>query len=283
MTNDTLLDLAAEAIASADALLIGAGAGMGVDSGLPDFRGDKGFWNAYPPHARVGLNFIDMANPRWFKQDPELGWGFYGHRLNLYRQTTPHAGFGILRQWAERMPRGCFVYTSNVDSHFQRAGFPEDRVVEVHGAIEWLQCSHRACDHELWCIDPAGPSPVTVDETTMRAVPPLPTCPACGALARPNVLMFGDAEWDEGRSWRQEVRFNRWRDGLAGARLVVIECGAGTAIPSVRRLCEYVAEQFSGTLVRINVREPQVPHGHLGLPMGALEALRAIDERLGKR
>ena len=95
--------------------------------------------------------------------------------------------------------------------------------------------------------------------------------------------MFGDAEWDEGRSWQQEVRFNQWRDGLTGARLVVVECGAGTAIPSVRRLCEYVAEQFDGTLVRINVREPQVPRGQLGLPMGELEALRAIDERLGKR
>ncbi|MBI1914986.1 MAG: NAD-dependent protein deacetylase [Planctomycetes bacterium] len=241
MTNDSLLDLAAEAIASADALLIGAGAGMGVDSGLPDFRGDKGFWNAYPPYARLGLNFIDMANPRWFRQDPEMGWGFYGHRLNLYRQTPPHAGFGILRRWAARMPRGSFVYTSNVDSHFQRAGFPEDRVVEVHGAIEWLQCTRRACGRGLWSVDPVGP-PVTVDETTMRAIPPLPACPACSALARPNVLMFGDAEWDEGRSWQQEVRFNQWRDGLAGARLVVVECGAGTAIPSVRRLCENVAD-----------------------------------------
>src|SRR5438132_5829798 len=275
MTNDTLLDLAAEAIASADALLVGAGAGMGVDSGLPDFRGDKGFWNAYPSYARLGLNFIDMANPRWFNQDPEMGWGFYGHRLNLYRQTTLHAGFGILRRWAERMPRGSFVYTSNVDSHFQRAGFSEDRIVEVHGAIEWLQCTRRSCDHGLWPADPAAP-PVTVDETTMRAIPPLPICPACSALARPNVLMFGDAEWDESRSWQQEVRFNQWRDGLAGARLVVIECGAGTAIPSVRRLCEYIADQFDGTLIRINVREPHGPSGHVGLPMGALEALRAI-------
>src|SRR5262245_7510055 len=42
-------DQAATAIRDADALLIGAGAGMGVDSGLPDFRGNEGFWNAYPP------------------------------------------------------------------------------------------------------------------------------------------------------------------------------------------------------------------------------------------
>src|SRR5437588_12489307 len=123
MNNDDLLDRAAAAVASADALLIGAGAGMGVDSGLPDFRGDKGFWNAYPPYAALGLNFIALASPRWFTDDPEIAWGFYGHRLNLYRQTAPHAGFQILRKWAERMPRGSFVYTSNVDGHFQRSGF----------------------------------------------------------------------------------------------------------------------------------------------------------------
>src|SRR5580698_446179 len=100
---DHALDRAAEAIASADALLIGAGAGMGVDSGLPDFRGNVGFWVAYPPYAQLGLDFPALANPHWFDNDPDLAWGFYGHRLNLYRATVPHAGFGILKAWAERM------------------------------------------------------------------------------------------------------------------------------------------------------------------------------------
>src|SRR4051794_18199581 len=52
MNDDQALDRAAQAIAAADALLIGAGAGMGVDSGLPDFRGNQGFWKAYPAYAR---------------------------------------------------------------------------------------------------------------------------------------------------------------------------------------------------------------------------------------
>ena len=84
---------AARAIAAVDALLITAGAGMGVDSGLPDFRGDEGFWNAYPPYRQLGLSFINVANPRWFDDDPHLAWGFYGHRVNLYRATHPHPGF----------------------------------------------------------------------------------------------------------------------------------------------------------------------------------------------
>ena len=45
-----LFDRAAALLARADALVIAAVAGMGVDSGLPDFRGPQGFWRAYPPY-----------------------------------------------------------------------------------------------------------------------------------------------------------------------------------------------------------------------------------------
>src|SRR3954468_13166449 len=114
---------AADAVRTADALLVGAGAGVGVDSGLPDFRGDEGFWNAYPPYRHLGLSFVDLADPRWFEEDPALAWGFYGHRLNLYRATRPHDGFARLRDWGEACPLGAFVFTSNVDGQFQRAGF----------------------------------------------------------------------------------------------------------------------------------------------------------------
>jgi len=55
-----------EVIRAAGALMIAAGAGMGVDSGLPDFRGTEGFWKAYPVIAKLGLQFEEMAQPIWF-------------------------------------------------------------------------------------------------------------------------------------------------------------------------------------------------------------------------
>lgn len=58
------LQAAADAIGRANAMLIAAGAGMGVDSGLPDFRGPQGFWRAYPALERLGLRFQDTSNPR---------------------------------------------------------------------------------------------------------------------------------------------------------------------------------------------------------------------------
>ena len=259
--------LAAAAIAAADAILIGAGAGLGVDSGLPDFRGNEGFWQAYPPFKKLGLSFVKLANPYWFRADPQQAWGFYGHRRNLYRRTQPHAGFAILRRWCERA--NWFVFTSNVDSHFQRAGFDAERIVECHGSLEFLQCQ-QFCSLEIW---PADEAEVEIELETFRARPPLPACPRCGGLARPNVLMFGDDEWLEQRTGAQHDRYLTWRRSLRGQRLVVIELGAGTHVPTIRLECESAAE----TLIRINPREPQAPAGAISLPLGALDALTQID------
>jgi NAD-dependent SIR2 family protein deacetylase len=268
------LERAAMALREADGLVISAGAGMGVDSGLPDFRGDQGFWKAYLPYARLGLGFMNLANPRWFREDPALAWGFYGHRLELYRRTVPHEGFALLRRWSERTTLGSFVFTSNVDGQFQRAGFDPGRIVECHGAIDFLQCT-ASCGVGVFSADSVH---VDVDPETFRARAPLPQCPRCGALARPSILMFGDDGWDSSRVEVQEQNLDAWMTRARGARLVAIECGAGTAVPSVRHFNEHLLRVSPGLLLlRINLREPEVPEGHLGLPLGALAALRAIE------
>jgi NAD-dependent SIR2 family protein deacetylase len=270
---------AALAISKADALLVSAGAGMGVDSGLPDFRGDHGFWRAYPPYEKLGLRFVELASPRWFREDPPLAWGFYGHRQMLYRDTVPHAGFAVLRRWARAMARGAFVFTSNVDGQFQRAGFTEDELVECHGAIDFRQCM-KDCGVG---IHPAGDARIDVDPATFRARGALPACAGCGGAARPNVLMFGDGGWDSARTDAQEERLRAWLGRLGGARLVVVECGAGTAVPTVRAFDEEVARALGATLIRINVREPEGPEGTIGVATGARAALQAIDAALEAR
>jgi len=266
------IQAAAQSLREAEALLVTAGAGMGVDSGLPDFRGTEGFWEAYPPFRRLGLDFAELADPQWFERDPRLAWGFYGHRLNLYRHTRPHAGFALLRSWMERCPLGGFVFTSNVDGQFQRAGFPEERIVECHGSIHRLQ----RFDESRGRIWDAAATVVTVDEETMHAVGDLPTDPHSGMLARPNILMFNDALWNPAVAEAQQRRYREWLASVRGARLVIVELGAGRAIPTVRMQSERVVASHGARLIRINPREPEVPSGQLGLPCGALAGLRAI-------
>ncbi|MDR1850091.1 MAG: NAD-dependent deacetylase, partial [Zoogloeaceae bacterium] len=264
MTSATsLFQRCAERIAQSSGLLIAAGAGMGVDSGLADFRGAEGFWRAYPPLQQAGLRFEEIANPQAFAHDPALAWGFYGHRLQRYREATPHRGFTILREIAARLPDGAFVFTSNVDGHFQKAGFADDAVCEVHGSIHHLQCA-APCSDAIWPAD--GFTPV-VDVSTCRLTSPMPACPNCGKLARPNILMFGDWSWLEWRTGEQEARFAAW--GRAAANPVVIELGAGKSVATVRMM----SERSGFPLIRINLRDPEVSANHIGVPMGALAAL----------
>ncbi len=270
MERQEIFRKAAAALRTARALVITAGAGMGVDSGLPDFRGPEGFWNAYPMYRRLGIDFVGAANPSHFERDPAFGWGFYGHRTNLYRQTNPHRGFELLLEWAERFDLDTFVVTSNVDGQFQKAGFGEGQVLEVHGSIHHLQCL-IPCSGAIW----DNHEEMAVDFTTMRTRH-IPLCPHCGGTARPNILMFGDYSWLPSRSHGQEMRFELFREQHRDQPLVVIETGAGTAIPTIRHLSERLGGRPGTTVIRINPREPWIGGGHLSLPCGALEGLQGI-------
>lgn len=268
------INQAAEAIHHSEAVLITAGAGMGVDSGLPDFRGTHGFWKAYPPIAKLGLSFEEIANPHWFQANPQLAWAFYGHRLNLYRRTAPHQGFAQLLELAKKKPGGYFVFTSNVDGHFQKAGFDENRIEECHGSINHFQCV-QPCSDNIW---DAGKIEVTVDEEKFEAQERLPRCLHCGQLARPNVLMFGDWNWVEDRTAQQNARLQQWlnEQNQHNRKFVVIELGAGKAVATVRMTSERIAAQYNATLIRINPRDYEVPAGHLSLPFGAMEGIECL-------
>jgi NAD-dependent SIR2 family protein deacetylase len=133
-------------VRNAEVLVVGTGAGMGKDSGLPDFRGNEGFWNNYPPY-RGKFKFVECANPSFLHEHPHLFWGFYGHRLAMYRSSTPHRGYSILKEIANKInpspsspSQNYFAFTSNVDGHFQRADYPASHLYEVHGSIHHLQC-----------------------------------------------------------------------------------------------------------------------------------------------
>jgi len=260
------IQYAAQAIREADGLLITAGAGMGVDSGLPDFRGSEGFWNAYPALGKLNIEFQRIARPQTFLEDPSLAWGFYGHRLNLYRKTIPHDGFRILHELGAKLPRNAFVATSNVDGQFQKAGFSEQCIFEVHGSIHRLQCINHfshTCSSESFI-------PI-VDEENCRLISELPHCMVCGDILRPNILMFADGNWNDRMSVSQRMRLNTWLAGVS--KLVTIEIGAGKNIPTIRNL----SERQEGKVIRINPTDYWLhPDKGISLQMGGLEALRLI-------
>jgi hypothetical protein len=91
--------------------------------------------------------------------------------------------------------------------------------------------------------------------------------------------MFGDGDWVEDRYDQQDARLQRWLDKVR--RPVVVEIGAGTAIPSVRHFSQDMVRRRKGRLVRINPRDFEVPtRRDVGIPAGAVAALTAIEREL---
>lgn len=268
----TAIERAAALLDLADGLIITAGAGMGVDSGLPDFRGTEGFWRAYPALGKASIQFESIACPEAFVEHPRLAWGFYGHRLNLYRTTQPHEGFHLLRQIAASMPRNAFIFTSNVDGQFQKAGFAEHQICEAHGSIHHLQCM-QGCAGDIWSAANFQPD---VDAPNCILLNDFPTCPHCGGMARPNILMFGDWQWLNFRERMQRDKLNRW---LANTqRPVIIEIGAGSHIPTVR----VFGHSTDAPLIRINPRKAETRRDRdVSIVSGALDGIYAIADALG--
>eukprot|EP01083_Nonionella_stella_P103429 295312_1 len=311
-----LFSQSAKAILDADALYITAGAGMGVDSGLPDFRSNTGFWRAYPPLKRLNVSFADMANPSWFDVNPRLAWGFYGHRLKLYESTQPHDGYNMLLQMANSARDGYFVYTSNVDGHFVKAGYDKDQVVECHGSIHYVQCSDGLCgacqkiddgsgivsikrlcalsgiDYKTWLNE------LEIDENTFEIKQDkIPKCllrfvgKKCAnkesVISRPNILMFGDMEFKTDRVNKQYDKLDEWKGLLKQKevnKVCVIEMGAGSFVPRVRYDSDSAASSaMVDTFIRINITHSEATINpqlrvpkKIELPFGALFAIQSI-------
>lgn len=114
------------------------------------------------------------------------------------------------------------------------------------------------------------------------AVDPPPRCPRCGGTTRPNVLLFYDFWWLSARMNARRDAMDEWLAGLPDdARVVVIELGAGVAVPSVRVCGEQIARSRGGRLIRINPKESQCED--LSISLGALEALESLDRLISSR
>ena len=236
-------------------------------------------------------------------------WGLNMHQARTFREAAPHEGHQVLRRICqEKGPEGWFVWTSNVDGQHQLAGFDAGRVFEVHGQMHRLQCTRgRKCGQpeglslreefewrspkEAWVVDGVRLE-IPYDSSTYRVsdVGTLPQCGRCGSLARPNIWFCSDKNyvpWDKNSD--NSSQYQEWRRRIAedsNCKVVVIECGGGTVIPSVRCEGEMLLEEseaegatFTCTLVRINPSDYGVPAaGAVGIPLGAAEGLRRIDE-----
>jgi len=271
-----------------------------VASGLGTFRGKAaGIW---PPLQKLGIEFPAMSTPSWFNKAPgqttksvNFAWAFWKFRWDAYTKNAPHKGYDILRSWAANKKFGAFSFTSNIDGHWLACGMPEDRVLECHGAIRFMQCHHQdeqVCKDAVWPTDPKELEMVVSEETDC-VKEPMPSCMHCKGMARPNVLMFNDYGFIDTRYHKQSANYAKWLQsvGQSKAKVVIIEIGAGTAIPTVRQVAEKQALLLGATLIRINPEAPQIPpevasrtgKENFSFTQDSLALLEALDALIEKK
>ena len=142
------------------------GAGISTESGIPDFRSPTGVWAHYDP--------LEYATIDAFLEDPAKVWDFYGKRLAMLDEAQPNDGHRALAELEERGWVSAVV-TQNIDRLHERAGSRE--LVEVHGSIRTSSC--------LDCG-------TIVPFADVVARLPVPGCPSCGRILKPDVVMFGE-------------------------------------------------------------------------------------------
>jgi NAD-dependent deacetylase len=224
------------------------GAGISTESGIPDFRSPSGIWAQYDP--------LEYATIDAFLEDPVKVWDFYGKRLAALDSAEPNDGHRAL---AELEDRGWVraVVTQNIDRLHERAG--SRALVEVHGSIRTSSC--LACG-------------TVVPLAQVLDLLPVPHCPACARILKPDVVMFGELLPEAAIARAVQLA------SVAGVLLVV---GSSLEVYPVAGLpLETLAA--GGSLAIVNRgTTPLDARASVTIDAGAGETLRALADALPER
>jgi len=182
-----------EYVDAASRVCVLTGAGISAECGLPTFRDARtGYWARFDP--------TQLATPEAFRENPARTWCWYAARRLALQTVEPgegHRALARLENYVDRVT----VVTQNVDGLHSRAG--SSRVLDLHGNLLQVRCM-KGC--RTFHRDEAGPEArdiFTADAAAAFAANhaeeagdfehvEVPTCPACGAFLRPDVVWFGE-------------------------------------------------------------------------------------------
>tara|TARA_A100001015_G_scaffold296694_1_gene377316 strand:- start:3764 stop:4624 length:861 start_codon:yes stop_codon:yes gene_type:complete len=259
----------------ADALLIVTGAGMSVDSGIPTYRGNNGIWTKSIKIGDELYAYDDISSLKMWKTRPELAWGFKAYFYRMMNELDPHQGYyELLEKIKDKF--NYFITTSNIDGYFKRAGFDTNRIYEVHGSVNYLQCMDKNCNI-MNGVSEAINLPTFNEETFIADW--LPKCPNCNKMSRPNVSMFGDVEFYGKPYEHQRKRLDNWLANInkSNKKLLILEIGCGINPHSLRmsngRMMsgEWKMPKFDNNIgtIRLNPNDEQDDKDTIHIPLGA--------------
>jgi NAD-dependent deacetylase len=230
------------------------GAGISADSGLPTYRGVGGLYEGAPTAEGVPIE-VALSGPT-FRRDPALTWRCIRQIEEACRGAEPNAAHRAIAALQRRLSRAV-VLTQNVDGLHARAGSTD--LIAIHGTLHDLRCTRCA-----WAETVAD----------YAHLPPLPSCPRCGAVVRPEVVLFEEM-LPPAAVARLERELERGFD-------LVLSIGTTSAFPYIAAPVA-LARQRGGVAFEINPGTTEVSHlVHHRIRLGAADAFtRLAPERAG--
>ncbi len=158
---------AAEIIRGSKSMIALTGAGISVESGIPDFRSAGGLWDKYDPSI--------YANIESFRRDPDMVWEMLFDMVDLTEGAKPNPAHTSLAK-LEELGYLKAIITQNIDNLHQEAG--SLKVIEYHGNAKGLEC--MKCGEVYGAGEFGGSTRVT------------PKCRSCSTILKPTVVFFGE-------------------------------------------------------------------------------------------
>ena len=232
------------ALQSADAVLVGAGAGLSVSAGFA-YDGER--FRRYFSDFEARYGFHDMYSGGFCPfPTPEESWAYWSRFIFLNRYSDPPRP--VYSELLELVgDKDCFVLTTNVDHCFQKAGFAKNRLFYTQGDYGLWQCSEachdrthdngeavrRMVEAQGFRIGEGGLEPPP-DAVPAMAVPAdlIPRCPVCGAPMAMNLRADDTFVQDEG--WYAAYR--RYDDFVrrhTRGAVLYLELGVGMNTPAI--------------------------------------------------
>jgi NAD-dependent deacetylase len=163
---------AAELIKEAQYIIAFTGAGISVESGIPDFRSPGGLWERYNP--------MEYAAYSSFVTHPEKYWTMHQELRDLVLNAQPNPAHKVLATLEHKYQKLKAVITQNVDFLHSRAG--NTKVLEIHGTTQTSHC--MSCNKEFHYTE--------VENFLNQGKIP-PKCPQCEGLIKTNTILFGES------------------------------------------------------------------------------------------
>ena len=250
-----------EALAPADAVVVGAGAGLSASAGLT-YSGER--FERYFGDFIEKYGIRDLYSGGFYPfQTPEEYWAWWSRQILVNRyERAPKPVYGRLLELVRG--REYFVLTTNVDHQFQLAGFEKERLFYTQGDYGLWQCS-KPCRRETYDNEEAVRRMAAEQRNMKIPTEQIPRCPRCGRPMVMNLRTDGTFVEDEG--WRRAA--GRYQDFLrrhGRDRTLYLELGVGGNTPAIIKypFWKYVYENPEAVYACINLEGAYAPEAIAG-------------------